>query len=143
MNTSSVSSDIHSLDLLLQSALDEALAPCGLSMAQWTALRAVHDQSGASGADLARTCGVTAQTMHTMLVSLERAGLVVRQPHAMHGRVVQVYLSNAGERRLAKGRAIVAEVEERALAALSGEERAILAGLLARVAGGLRQARRR
>jgi DNA-binding MarR family transcriptional regulator len=112
-------------------------------MAQWTALRASHEQPGASGAELARACRVSAQTMHTTIAGLERSGLVVRQPHAVHGRVVQIYLSNAGERRLAEGQGIVAETEERVLSGLAGEERELLAGLLVRVAGGLRRSRRR
>ena len=143
MNTWDFSADLHALDLLLQTALDEALSAYDLTMAQWRALHAVHEQPGASGAELARACGVTAQTMHTMLVGLERLGLVVRQPHAVHGRVVQVWLANAGERRLAAGRVIVEAVEARALAGLSDDERVLLGGLLARVAGGLKQARRR
>ena len=143
MTTNPLSLQIHTLDLLLQAALDVALTVCGLTMAQWTALREAHERPGASGADLARACQITPQTMHTMITTLERAGLLVRQPHAVHGRVVQVYLSNAGEQRLAEGSAIVAETEERGLAGLSEEERRLLGSLLARVAGGLKRTRRR
>lgn len=138
-----MSTRIHELDLGFQYALDEALRDTGLTMSQWRALEAVRELPGASGAELARASGVTAQSMHTTLMGLERAGLVVRQPHAVHGRVVQVYLSNAGERRLQAGRAVVQDAESRILSGLSGEERDLLAGLLARVAGGLRPARRR
>jgi DNA-binding MarR family transcriptional regulator len=143
MMTFSLASHLHALDLLLQAELDDALRACGLTMAQWTALRAANEQPGASGAELARACRVSAQTMHTTIAALERVGLVVRQPHAVHGRVVQVYLSNAGERRLAEGQVIVAETEDRVLAGLTEEEQELLVGLLARVAGGLRRSRRR
>jgi DNA-binding MarR family transcriptional regulator len=142
MNTDPLFLQLHTVAEHLRIILDEALLACGLTMAQWTALRAGHEAPGASGADLARACRVSAQTMHTTITGLERMGLVVRQPHAVHGRVVQIYLSNAGERRLAEGHVIVAGTEERVLAGLSEEERALLHGLLARVAGGLAGARR-
>jgi DNA-binding MarR family transcriptional regulator len=138
-----MSTRIHSLDLDLQHALDTVLRDSGLTIAQWRALDAIREAPGASGAELARACGVTAQSMHTTLVGLEQAGLVVRQPHAVHGRVVQVYLSNAGERRLENGRSIIDGVETLVLAGLTPDERDLLEGLLVRVAGGLKRPRRR
>jgi DNA-binding MarR family transcriptional regulator len=53
-----------------------------------------------SGADLARACNTTPQAMHGVLATLERDGLVRRDPHPVHGRIRQVTLTDEGERRL-------------------------------------------
>jgi len=60
--------------------------------------------------------------MHAIVLGLESAGMVVRQPHLDQGRRLQLYLSNAGEQRAADGRLLVAGVEARMLMLLSNAE---------------------
>lgn len=104
-------------------------------MAQWRLLEVALAMPGSSGADLARACRVTAQTAQAIIASLERAGFLVRTPHPVHGRVLQVYVSNTGERRVEEGRALIAGVEERLCAGFTPEERTQLARLLAMAIG--------
>jgi len=55
--------------------------------------------------------------------TLDAHGLLVREPHRIHGRVIRAYLSNAGETRLAAARRRVAELESRVLMSFSPTER--------------------
>jgi hypothetical protein len=72
----------------LRTAMDEGLRAQGITTPQYAALTALAADEPLSGAELARRCFVTAQTMNAILVGLERARLVERTPHAEHGRVI-------------------------------------------------------
>src|SRR3954451_24392647 len=84
-----------------RSAMDGRLREHGLTGAQYAALSVLARTPGLSGADLARACNTTPQAMNGVLATLLREGLVERQPHPTHGRILQVTLSPEGERRLA------------------------------------------
>jgi DNA-binding MarR family transcriptional regulator len=113
---------LRSFQLALQLALDDALRDIGLTAAQLSALEALECSPGESSADLARACGVTPQTMNGIVQILETNGLLVREPHRVHGRILRVYLSNAGEAKLEAGRKVVGEIEERMVATLSEDD---------------------
>ena len=79
-------------------ATDAALRPHGVTNAQYAALAILEQAEGLSGAELARRCFVTPQTMNEIVVGLERSGLVARRPHATHGRVLEASLTQRGRR---------------------------------------------
>jgi DNA-binding MarR family transcriptional regulator len=81
-------------------AMERALAAQDLTPAQYGALSVLARDPGSSGADLARASNTTPQAMNTVLVTLEREGLIERHPHPTHGRILQVTLTKEGERRL-------------------------------------------
>ncbi len=81
-------------------AIERALRAQGLTPAQYGALSVLARDPGSSGADLARSSNTTPQAMNTVLVTLEREGLIERHPHPTHGRILQVTLTEEGERRL-------------------------------------------
>src|ERR1700729_3083324 len=60
----------------LRRQCDLALKPTGLSMAQYSTLRALHEHPEASAAELARLCFVTRQSLQDVLSGLRAAGLV-------------------------------------------------------------------
>lgn len=119
--------------------IDAALVETGITAAQWRALDAALTLPGSSSADLARACQVTPQTMQQVVSHLETAGLLVRNPHQDHGRVQQIYLSNAGEMRHAEGKMAMATVEERLFMAFSPEDRAAFARFVVLALGALRR----
>src|SRR6267143_4330952 len=80
----------------LRMAMDEGLRAQGLTTPQYAALTHLEADEPLSGAELARRCFVTAQTMNAILVGLERARLVERAPHANHGRVIEARLTKRG-----------------------------------------------
>ena len=107
----------------LRAEMDRVLREVGLTTPQYAALSAIEETPGLSGADLARRGFVTPQTMNQILVNLEAAGLVLRRPHAEHGRVLQAYLTRKGERSVSAGHEAVEEIERRMVAGLSPDQR--------------------
>ncbi|MGU3500642.1 MarR family winged helix-turn-helix transcriptional regulator [Mycobacterium sp. C31M] len=90
---------------------DAALRPTGLSMAQYTALRALADHPSASAAQLARLCFVTRQSLQDVLSGLRAAGLVRDAAQQSAGRAVALSLTPLGRRKLAAGHDAVLAVD--------------------------------
>ncbi len=65
---------------VLRARLDETLARHGFSAAQYVSLNLLAENSGMSGAALARAAFVTPQTMQGILDGLEKNGHITRQP---------------------------------------------------------------
>ena len=114
----------------LRLAIDAALRPIQLTTPQYAVLDTLGQAAGLSGAELARRAFVTPQTMNAIVMALEREGLVARQPHATHGRVLQAYLTDIGEQRLRAARQAVFDIQEDMLAGLGTVERTRLTALL-------------
>ena len=91
-------------------AMDNELRPHGLTGAQYAALSVLAREPGMSGAALARACNTTPQAMNGVLGTLERDGLVKRQAHPTHGRILQVTLTEEGQRRLEAANPAVREI---------------------------------
>jgi MarR family transcriptional regulator, organic hydroperoxide resistance regulator len=69
----------------------------GLTMTQYTVLLAISREGGMSGAQLARSAGVTQQTMAAVLTGLEGKHLIVRQPSPVHAKVMIAELTQQGQ----------------------------------------------
>lgn len=118
----------------LRQRLDAKLAEFGITAAQNAVLLAVAGNPRISNADLARAAFVTPQTMQGILVNLERAGLIARNPHQVHGRVIMTELTDSGRKAVDAGTIAADIVERQMLSALSAEEAKLLANLLKRCA---------
>ncbi|NKY30660.1 MarR family winged helix-turn-helix transcriptional regulator [Nocardia gamkensis] len=68
----------------------------GLTMTQYTVLLTLSREDAMSGAQLARACGVTQQSMATVLSGMQSKGLIARQPSAVHAKVLIATLTPAG-----------------------------------------------
>ncbi len=108
-----------------------------MTTAQYAALSALEATPGLSGAELARRGFVTAQTMNAILVNLETAGLVTRRSHPEHGRVLQAYLTGAGEELVARAHGVVEAIERRMLEGLGGDDQRRFLNTLRRCADAL------
>src|SRR5689334_7830430 len=104
--------------------MELALQAQGLTAAQYTALSVLARDPGLSGADLARACNTTPQAMNGVVATLEREGLVERNPHPTHGRILQVTSTPEGERRLGAATPAVRELEQAIEADLSPKQMA-------------------
>ena len=91
-----------------------------LTVTQFAVLTGLNEEPGLSNADLARRTFVTPQSMHAVLLELERLQFVVRRPHPQHQRVLQAELTEAGRRTLKSANKAVNSVEEQMLSKLSG-----------------------
>ena len=117
----------------LRAKLDAMLAPTGLTTPQCTALAYLDSAGKVSSSELARAESVTAQTMHVLVAGLESSGLVVREPHPSHGRILLVSLTGEGRSAIRRAREVAARVQEQIVAGLPEPERASLLRLLADV----------
>lgn len=122
MLTERVMYHLKHLQQALRTAIDEALKEVGLTSAQYGTLTALETMPQASSAALARACFVTAQTMNDIVQGLLAAGLVTRQPHPEHRRIVQLSLTEEGQGRLQQAHVCVEAVEAKMLAGLKLEE---------------------
>jgi DNA-binding MarR family transcriptional regulator len=106
--------------------LERTLSSLGVTPPQFLVLTMLDSYPGASGADVARLTMLTPQTVHGIIANLERAELIVRSPHPVHGRVQVVALTKAGRTLLlrCKERAVKADAALRA--GISAEEEAVI-----------------
>ncbi len=99
----------------IEQAFDALLEPLGLTAALAGTLTFLAEAPGSSAADLARGAGVTAQSMAYVTGRLEQLGLIVRSPHPVHGRIMQLNFTPYGRQALAQASAIIARAEEQLL----------------------------
>lgn len=116
----------------LRTAMDQGLRAHGITTPQYAALNALEADEPLSGAELARRCFVSAQTMNEILVGLERARLVERTPHAEHGRVVEARLTKRGGIKVRDAHKTVLGIEERMLSGMTAAGRHGVAEILRR-----------
>lgn len=114
--------------------MEQALAPLGLTLPQFSVLTMLGAYPGISGADLARLSLLTPQTMSVIVSNLERAGFLSRKPHAQHGRIQVIELTDAGRQQLAHSKEVVRQVEEALLKNVAVEDESIIRRWLVAVA---------
>jgi DNA-binding MarR family transcriptional regulator len=118
----------------LRRRCDLALKPTGLSMAQYSTLRALHEHPDASAAELARLCFVTRQSLQDVLSGLRAAGLVETADAPPRGRARSLELTRLGSRRLGAAHDAVFAVEAAMLQGISAGDRRTVAEALLRCA---------
>jgi len=114
----------------LRAALDEAVAPTGLSTPEMAVLRTLQGSPGLSNAGLARAAFVKPQSMTPLLKSLEAKGLVLRMPDPAGGRALAAELTPLGRERLLAAAKAVMMVEARMLTPLAPDDRRRFAAML-------------
>ncbi|VDC48584.1 putative HTH-type transcriptional regulator [Brevundimonas mediterranea] len=122
----------------LRTHMDAELRTLGLTTPQYAVLTFLSVEPGASNAELARRAFVTPQTMQAILVAMERAGLIMRTPHARHGRVQTTELTAKGREALEAAAGMVGDAEARLREAASPLDPQVVTEMLLRLAGALR-----
>ncbi|ARF77958.1 MarR family winged helix-turn-helix transcriptional regulator [Kitasatospora aureofaciens] len=108
-------------------------------MPQYVTLLVLQQSSGMSGAQLARECMVTPQTMTTILTNLENKGLITRETSSVHQKVLVAKLTRTGRALAKKADTLARGVEQRLADAFDDTEQAQLRELLERSAAALRK----
>ena len=125
----------------IDSALKRISAGCGdgheLHVGQEMTLLELWQEEGITQSQLAERMCVEPPTATRMLQRMESAGLIVRRPDVDDARISRVYLSPVGRSLEAQIEHSWAEVEERATAGLTTEERMLLRRLLIQVRSNL------
>lgn len=111
---------------------EAVLRTYGLTMTQYTVLLFLSRQGDLSGAQLARRCGVTQQSMSSVLTNMESKELIRREASPVHAKVQIATLTDKGQAVLERAYQEVI-VLERALAdAFTPSEHSALCELLER-----------
>jgi DNA-binding MarR family transcriptional regulator len=108
------------------SAMESGLRRHGLSSPQFGALFVLAAEPGLSAADLARAMGTTPQAANMLVSGMEREGLVRREPHPTHGRILEIYATDEGARRFRAARPFIRRLEARMCDGLADAELAIV-----------------
>jgi len=114
-------------------ALDKELAPIGVSLVQWNALREIDRNPGCSQHHLAEVTFNSEQAFGTLLNRLIAAGLIERR--AGLGRATVHGLTRKGKAQLRDGQKVMLAVTGASFDALDDAERDTLARLLSKVLG--------
>jgi len=109
----------------------------GLTMTQYTVLLVLSREGGRSGAQLARACGVTQQSMGSVLTNMEAKELIRREASPVHAKVQIATLSEEGQALLRRSYQEVAVLERALTDAFSPTEHAALCDLLERAMCGM------
>jgi DNA-binding MarR family transcriptional regulator len=130
---------VKRVQLSLRRRCDAALLPSGLSMAQYSAMRALADHPEASASELARRCFVTRQSLQDLLAALRSAGYVRDAKVPPRGRARSLELTAAGAKRLAAAHDAVMTVESAMLEGISAAMHRQLVASLQRCAQNLEE----
>lgn len=120
---SRVAYSVGRLERAVRRRLTEVTRRFGLTVAQYTALSVLHARGPLSNAQLARRSFVSPQAMNEILQAMAATELVGREPHARHGRIVQISLTPKGSRVLRRCDAQVERIESGMLERLSRAQR--------------------
>ncbi len=112
-------------------AVDAALAPLGISLVQWNALREIHRHPDSSQHRLAELTFNSDQSFGRLTTRLRKARLVTRRPGV--GRMHIHQLTEKGETLFRQGRRRVLKVFTRSFEPLDRGEQALLTDLLAKL----------
>jgi DNA-binding MarR family transcriptional regulator len=116
--------------------MDRRLGEAEVTTPQFLVLTMIRAYPGASSADIARLTQLTPQTTGVIIANLEKAGLVAKAPHPVHGRILVLSLTAAGEAVLAACKARAGEVEAALVDGFSPEEMAVIRRWLVKVGTG-------
>jgi DNA-binding MarR family transcriptional regulator len=101
-------------------------------MTQYTVLLVLSREGGMSGAQLARSCGVTQQSMSSVLSNMETKELICRETSPVHAKVQIATLADAGQALLDRAYQEVVILERALTDAFTPAEHAALCELLER-----------
>ena len=122
-----------------RSLIERVLHPLGLTVPQYACMYVLHEETGLSGAEVARRSFVSRQLMHRELQKLNGLGWVRLEPSPSDGRVDIAHLTDAGRAVIEAAIEPLIEVEREALSVFSDEEREQLTELLIRWDAAARQ----
>ena len=118
---------------IVKEAVDDELAPTGLTHAQWVPLLKIYLEEASTVAELARETQVDVGAMTRTLDRLEMKGLVRRVRSSEDRRVVNVELTDEGRATAKMIPAVLCRVQNAHLRGFTQEEWQLLKSLLRRV----------
>jgi DNA-binding MarR family transcriptional regulator len=118
-------------------ALAQNLAPLGLTLSMWFALRNLWEVDGLGQADLGRRTELNPAAVVAVLKALEVAGLVERRRTRKDRRIYNVFLTSAGRKLRTRATTLALQVDARAMRGVAHEEIELVLAVLKRLRGNL------
>lgn len=128
---------IRRLLLAAKGKLDEELRPQEVTAAQLRILHEIRLTPGASGAQIARACGVTPQTAQAMLAKAVERGWLERGKDSGNDRLVTFSLTTQGIEMLEHGETTYAKIEKQIWRGIDTAEVEAFSALIERALGNL------
>ena len=119
--------------------LEDQLRPQGVTTSQLQVMKAISQEPGVSGAQLARACYVTPQSAQALLKGLEEDGWIVRSKDRINDRILNASLTPDGKKLLMIAEKEVKKIEARLWDGVTEESVAALNGILERCLANLEQ----
>ncbi len=113
---------IGRLDRSINNIFRKALAPIGLTAAQYTALSVFCSSGQLSSAKLAERTMVSPQAANALVKSMEHSGWIKRCPDPDHGRIIHISLTKEGEDLLDECNKVISKLERQILKDLSDQQ---------------------
>ncbi len=121
---------IGSLDRILRRKMTEALAPLGLTLAQFTALSVLEARGEASNAQLAERSFITPQSANEVMSVMASRNWITREPDPNHGRIVVLRLTDEGREVLHRCMDTVRILEAQMLSGIVASDASAVQGML-------------
>ena len=106
--------------------MERALSDFGVTPPQFMVLTMLVAYPGLSNADLARLALLTPQTVSVIVANLLRSGAIARRPHAVHGRIQHIDVTDEGKAFLKQCRARVKAIEQQMLDGFNADEESVI-----------------
>jgi DNA-binding MarR family transcriptional regulator len=127
----------------LNQAFRRRIAHLGVTPDQFTVMRTLLENEGATQRELAELMSSDANTVASLLERMERAGLVQRQAHEQDRRAHRLRLKPLGRGKYEEARALAVSMQEEVLGSLPAARRELFLQDLAAVAQACRKAAER
>ncbi len=121
---------VHMFDLAMYQNFYERFGERGFTPAIFSTLAVIRQNPGIRHGALADALRIQRPNLTSLINKLERIGYVSRRPSAGDKRSVALYLTDRGERAVAKMRELMLAFDRAATANLTAQERKTLLGLL-------------
>jgi DNA-binding MarR family transcriptional regulator len=124
---------IKRVELLVRTRLEGSLRDLGVTAGQYAVLSLLALMPDASSAQIARSVGVTPQTMAETITAFERQKLIRREPSSTHKRILEISLTDSGLSLLKECDARAKDAETALFSELGSKDVAQLRGILNRI----------
>ena len=125
---------LRQASLAWRARMEHALAEFAVTPPQFAAMTMIGAYPGLSSADLARLSILTPATIAGIVANLRRDGVATARPHPVHGRILQLELTDSGKSLLARCKRRVYALEAELTDRLAPDEERAIRRWLGRVA---------
>ena len=119
--------------LVILEVFDQRMAAFDLRQVDFSLLSLVKHNPGITSRQLCQQLDILPPNAVAMLAALRKRGLVTREPHALDGRAISLFLTIDGQALMTRAEQAAAELELQATHPLSADERALLISLLQKI----------